>query len=48
MGLIRHTKCFLHLLTGAPGTTRDASLLGRSPLLCQIANGEKSPNKQLI
>ena len=39
--LISHNKRFLHLFTGAPGSTHDARLLRCSFLFHRIANGEK-------
>ena len=48
MGLIGHDKRFIHLMTGAPGSTHDASLLRHTTLFCQIENDAAIPNKTII
>ena len=47
MGLIGHNKRFLHLTTGAPGSTHDARLLRHSSLYKDISNGDGIPNKSI-
>ena len=47
MGLIGHDKRFIHLMTGAPGSTHDASLLRHTTLFCQIENDAAIPNKTI-
>ena len=48
MGLIAHSKRFLHLTTGAPGSTYDARLLRYSILFKDIQRGDGIPNKSII
>ena len=48
MGLIAHNKRFLHLTTGAPGSTHDAQLLRYSVLFKDIQHGDGIPNKSII
>ena len=45
MRLIGHNKRFLHLMTGAPGSTHDARLLRYTTLFRQIENDGAIPNK---
>ena len=45
MGLIGHSKCFLHLIFGAPGSIHDARLLQNSTFFQEIARGNIIPNK---
>ena len=48
MGLIAHNKRFLHLTTGASGSTHDAGLLRYSTLFKDIKSGGSIPNKSII
>lgn len=45
MGLVGYNKRFLHLTTGAPGSTHDARLLRHTSLFRDITNGAGIPNK---
>ena len=45
MSLVGHNKRFLHLTTGAPGSTRDARLLRHCSLFRTICNGGGILNK---
>ena len=47
MGLVGHNKRFLHLTSGAPGSTHDARLLTHCSLLRTICNGGGIPNKSV-
>ena len=47
MGLVGHNKHFLHLTTGAPGSTHDARLLRHCSLFRIICNGGGIPNKSV-
>ena len=46
IGFIGH-KRFLHLTTGAPGSTHDAKLLHHASLFCQTENDAAIPNKTI-
>ena len=48
MGLIAHSKRFLHLTTGAPGSTHDGRLLRYSILSKDIHSGCGIPNKSIM
>ena len=45
MGLIGHSKCFLHLIFGAPWSIHDTRLLQNSMLFQEIVRGNIIPNK---
>ena len=47
MGLVGHNKRFLHLTTGAPGSTHDAHLLRHCSLFRTICNVGGTPNKSM-
>ena len=47
MGLVGCNKRFLHLTTGAPGSTHDARLLRHTALYKEISKGMGIPNKSL-
>ena len=47
MGLVGFNKRFLHLTTGAPGSTHDARLLRHSALFQKIVNDDAIPNKAI-
>ena len=47
MGLVGHNKRFLHLTTGAPGSTHDAGFLRHCSLFRTICSGGRIPNKSV-
>ena len=48
MGLVGYNKRFLHLTTGAPGSTHDARLLRHTSLFREITNGAFSRLQWLV